>query len=397
MAAMWRYHVTRPGYRLARGEEAIRARDWTGAEAEAARLEAAGYPDHAHLLRGVVLHARQQPALALAELNQLDDHAPMAIRLQALAVSGKCLLELGALREAERAYAFIVEQRPDDTDARRRLAVVAYDMGQLGAAVEHLREVARLDPVDALPHRLIGLIYKDMDQNELAVAAYQEALRRGRALVTSEATPGRDTYWWWQSYTPLPDTVVSEIRLELAEVLVKLARYAEALAAIEGQAAGNRGDAVRLAVARAASFRGLGRKPEAAAVVDQALAVIPATELYRVRGQLDLDDGRYADAVRALEQAVRLAPADYQAHFLLAGAYAGVNRKDDASRETARAEAIRRDLDRITQLSREAMDRPWDPIVRRQLAELADRLGKPELAAVWRKAAAACSAPAPRP
>jgi hypothetical protein len=60
----------------------------------------------------------------------------------------------------------------------------------------------------------------------------------------------------------------------------------------------------------------------------------------------------------------------------------------------ARAEELRKDLDRITELTKEAMAKPWDAAVRLRLAELSERLGKPELAAVWRKAAAACQPPA---
>src|SRR5437867_11611664 len=54
-AGGWRYRITRPDYRLARGEEAIRAGDAEAARGYADRLEAAGYPDHAPLLSGEAL------------------------------------------------------------------------------------------------------------------------------------------------------------------------------------------------------------------------------------------------------------------------------------------------------------------------------------------------------
>ena len=76
-------------------------------------------------------------------------------------------------------------------------------------------------------------------------------------------------------------------------------------------------------------------------------------------------------------------------------AYAGAGRKEDAARALARDAELRKDLDRITELSKEAMQKPWDPGVRRQLADVCDRMKKPELAAMWRKAAAACSRSSP--
>ena len=43
----------------------------------------------------------------------------------------------------------------------------------------------------------------------------------------------------------------------------------------------------------------------------------------------------------------------------------------------------------LTNLGKEAMRRPWDTGVRVRLAEICDELGKPQMAAMWRNAAAA--------
>jgi hypothetical protein len=56
-AAVWQYRVSRPAYRLRRGQEVLLRGDWNAAHERADRLEASGYPDHAHLLRGqIYLH-----------------------------------------------------------------------------------------------------------------------------------------------------------------------------------------------------------------------------------------------------------------------------------------------------------------------------------------------------
>src|SRR5947199_218337 len=86
----------------------------------------------------------------------------LVARVRAAALTGQCLLALGAVREADRVFRSVVAEQPDQVDAHRGLAVIAYDLGQLGEAVEHLRRVAELDAADPRPHRLIGLIYKDM-------------------------------------------------------------------------------------------------------------------------------------------------------------------------------------------------------------------------------------------
>src|SRR5262249_19217472 len=69
----WRYRVTRPDYRLACGEDAVRKMDWKSADYLATRLEATGHANHAHLLRAEVLYAKKLPDLALEECNLVND------------------------------------------------------------------------------------------------------------------------------------------------------------------------------------------------------------------------------------------------------------------------------------------------------------------------------------
>lgn len=345
-AGAWRYQITRPEYRFARGEEALRAGNAEVASSYADRLEASGHPDRAHLLRGEALRARGAPGAALAQLNKVQSGGDL--RLRAALLSGRCLLDLGELKEAYRAFQFVAAERQDDADAHRGLAAITYDLGRLGEAVEHLRRVAELDAGDPRPHRLIGLIYKDMGQDALAEGAYRESLRRGPPPADARA-----------------------VRVELAEVLARRGKFAEGLEALDGAPEDAGDDA---AVARAECLRGLGRLQEAAEGLDAALARQPTTALYRLRGQVYRDQGRPLDAVRCFERATELGPADHQSQYLLGQAYAGVGRKEESARAFGRAEELRRDLERITTLSKEAMASPWDAPVRLQLAELSERL-----------------------
>jgi tetratricopeptide (TPR) repeat protein len=365
--AGWRYRITRADYRLARGEEALRARDYETVAQFAERLEASGHPDHAALLRAEGLCARNRPEFALAELNKVRPDGPL--RLQTLALSGRCLLDLGDLPAARALLSTVVDERPDHADAHRGLAAIAYDLGQLGTAVDHLQRVAELDPRDARPHRLIGLIYKDMGQYARAEDAYRQALERG-----------------------LPEAGTREVQLELAEVLVRQAKFAEGLAVIDGAPTGAEPGRGAL---RAECLRGLGRTDEAAAELDRALATHSTAALYRLRGQVHEDRGNAAEAFKCFERAVELAPNDHQAHYYLGRALAGAGRKEEADRAFARDAELRKELDRITALTKEAMEKPWDPGVRRELADVCDRMGKSELATLWRKAAATCARTAP--
>ena len=97
------------------------------------------------------------------------------------------------------------------------------------------------------------------------------------------------------------------------------------------------------------------------------------------------------EAVKCLERSVELDPNEYQSHYLLGQAYSGAGRVEDAGRAFARVDALKKNLDRITALSKEAMEKPWDPKVRLELAKLSDDMGKPNLAQMWRKAADACA------
>jgi tetratricopeptide (TPR) repeat protein len=362
----WWYTTTRPEARLRAGQEALRHDDPERAERLAARLEASGYPSHAALLRGEALLRRQEFARALAEFNRIEDQGE--VRLEAAALSGQCLLHLN-LREAEAAFRFVVEQRPDHLAAHRGLADVYYFQGALMQAAHHLEEVARLDPEDGRAHRFLGLIYKDLGQHEPACAHYDEAFRR-----------------------TLADADAEQARAEWAECLLAQHQHARALEVLESCRSA---DAPAVLAVRAECLWQLGETSRARDLLDRALASDPRpARLLRLRGRVHLADKEPAKAVTLLKQAVDLDRHDPTSRLQLALAYRQLDRSADADEQERWAEDIRRDLDALTQLNREAMARPWDAAVRRRLAELCRKLDRPEEAQMWLKAAAACpSAP----
>jgi tetratricopeptide (TPR) repeat protein len=378
----WAYYkTTRPDYRLRRGQEAARRGDYDRAEELADRLQADGHPDHAHLLRAEVLYRQARPdqdggrpsgrspllEQAVKELGQVQDQGELGF--DAAALAGQCLLYLNEPRDAERAFRLVLAQRPDDADAHRGMATLYYDQGALGRAIEQLDAVARLDAEDGRPHRFMGLIYKDLGQPTDAIDCYREALRR-----------------------KLKGRVAQEVRVELAGVLVRNAAYDEALAALDGC------DPEMAATAEARTLRaeclwGRGDASAARALIDRVLADEPdGVPPLLLRARIHLAAGEDGEAASRLERAVANDPGFSEPHFQLALAYRGLGRAREAAEQQQLADQIVADLKEMARLNNEANDRPWDAEVRRRLAELCVRRGKPEEAAMWRKAAAACAA-----
>lgn len=363
-AGWWYYHTSRPEYRLRRGQEAIRQGDWDTVYAIADQLAVTGESDRALLLSGEALAHKGDFASALQTLNHIEDRG--ALRFQAAVLSARCLLEMRLLREAHGVYLWILEQDPENVDAYRGLGAIAYDLGQLAQAVEYLERVAELDPADGRPHRLIGLIAKDLGRFDEARSAYEEALRR-----------------------QLPPPTRLSVRRELAEVLLNQHHYAEALAAVDDlPGPAEAGDAAM----RAEALSGLGRKEEATVLLESASKAYPDdAALARLRGECFLADGQPRRAIECLERAVRIAPRDVVAPYQLGLAYAAADRPADAAEQRLRVEVLRGELKRLTDLSREAMDKPWDAEVRLKLAALYKQWDDPRLAAMWEEAAKACA------
>jgi tetratricopeptide (TPR) repeat protein len=369
VAVAWRWHATtRPEYRLKSGQEAVRKGDWNKAERLAARLEASGYRSHAHLLRGDAYFHQQQWAQALAEFNQIDDEGE--IRLEAAALSGQCLLRLGNLRGAEAAFRFVVDQQPDHLEAHRGLADVYYFQGALLQAIDQFHEISRLDVQDSRPHRFIGLIYKDLGQPSEAVAAYQEALHHE---LTAQET--------------------ERIREELAECLVKLHNYDQALEVLAA-CSPDTADKPAVLAQRAECLYAQSQVEAARDLLDRALEKHPQfPALLSLRARIHLAKSDPARAASLLERAVKADRHDSASRQQLAQAYQRLGRADEAAAQLSLAKQSDGYRAQRAELTQEAMNHPWDAAVRRRLAEVCRQLDRPEEVDMWLNAAAACPPP----
>src|ERR1051326_7150090 len=205
-AGSWRYRVSRPEYRLRQGQEALQRGDLAEAETLVEHLEAAGYPVHAHVLRGQCYLRRGELERAILEYNQIP-HEQRELLAEASLIYGLGFLSLGYSAQAEKMLLYVVEVDPDNIDARRGLATLAYDRGSMVEALGHLTKWSELDDLDGQPHRFMGVIYKDQMALVPAAEHYRKALQRRLSPRVREAAV-----------------------IEWVEVLIQQTEYAEALA-----------------------------------------------------------------------------------------------------------------------------------------------------------------------
>jgi tetratricopeptide (TPR) repeat protein len=272
---------------------------------------------------------------------------------------GATTYAMGDTQQAEQYWLQALEGLPNDPSVHRSLAVLYYDRGAIDRAVHHLQNVAKLDPKDARPLRLLGLIHKDYERYAEAADYYRQALARGLVAQTRE-----------------------QVHVELVECLLKTREYEAGLKVLEN--ASMTYDAVAL---KAECLIGLGRSSEATAELDELLAkdnqhfpsLLARASIYR-------EQREFPQAIALLQRAVSIKSADYLAHFRLSQALRSAGSTAEADAEAARAEEIKLLRERFSKLHQDANERPSDADVRFELGQLAEQLKLPELAAIWYKA-----------
>lgn len=295
---------------------------------------------------------------------QAGDHAAAAEAAD-LVDRGRRLLDRQSLAEAHDAFERALSRDSGSADAHRGLAAVAYDQGALMRAVAHLERAAALDPADGRPHRMIGHICRDLDHRERAVAAYREALSRG-----------------------LSPAATTEVRIELAEQLLKL-----------GDAVGALGELPEVDDHSAAFPPLLAVRCEATWIADGADAaqeVLAAAirrhpddaSLLALLGRVQVDLGHWEEAIEPLTRAAAIDPTDLATLQALVTAHERLGKQAEAARLRERREAVQAALERLSRLTREADADPWNATIRDELAATCEQLGKADLAAMWRHAAA---------
>jgi tetratricopeptide (TPR) repeat protein len=362
VAVRW-YQTSRPDYRLERGRAAVREADFAAAEEMVRRLETAGHTDHAHLLQAAIHLELGRPNDAAGEIERIKS---TDLLVEGALLHGEWLIRHGVgPAEAAKDFLFVLSKRPDNLVAHRGLATIHYDQGAWALAVVHLLRWAELDPSDGRHYRFIGRIYYEGDHFALAILAYRKALRANLAEAT-----------------------VQNVKEELAECLVKQSLYSEALPVLEE--CGPRADTVPALIAlRADSLAGVGKTAEAEALLDKALQRHPhAIELLRVRGKLLTSAQKPAEAAKLLEQVLAHDPHDTTSRYQLTLAYELLDRRDEAAKHRTILEETKEGMVALTKLIQEAGEKPFDTALQKRLADMCERMGRPELAQRWLRAAA---------
>lgn len=317
---------------------------------------------HARFLKGGVRFERGEFGAALDEFASLQPEGE--IREPLFLLTSKCLYQLGRLAESERVLRALVTETPENAEARRWLARIYRDLGAMQMALTELEQFARIKPEDYIPHRLMGLICKeDLLRPTDSVGHYRRAL----AL-----NPPREQQ--------------SAIRRELAECLIDLRDYGGALDVL-----GRAGESARVLTLTAECYRNRGETELAVNSLDRAQKLdSDDRRALLLRAAIDLAEHRPGAAVAPLQRALDLDPHDYEARYQLALAYRALGEAELAGAEMARMRRSQDLREQLSDLYKQAIRQPDDPVVRGRIAELCRDLEKYELSAVWERAAEAC-------
>lgn len=382
----YRLYTTRANYLLDKGQAALERGNWSYVDRCLDLLEARGYWDHAHLLRGKLwlskARLRADPtagnppstfllqnsfSLALRELAQIKDDGPLT--LDGNVLGAECLVHLGERRFAAEVLNTVVKRNPNRKEAHQWLAAIYMDLNSPDQAIAHLREWGRLDPRNGRPYRWIGwFLWKDYAKLTEAIEAYREARRRD-----------------------LEPSLRAEVAKEEATLLIDgPADYEAALEALAQSP--ESADQPEFLTLRAQCLWNLARQAEAVPMVERALRANPELPAaLQLRAKICLADGQPRAALPLLEKALRVDPHDHLSRQLIMQAYRQAGDDARAEQERKVLEETRGYKDRLTRLHDEALRRPWDAKVRHQLADLCQKLNLQAEAQMWRQAALACT------
>jgi tetratricopeptide (TPR) repeat protein len=220
------------------------------------------------------LQAAAEAYQRAAEMDQTEDH---------LFDFGNSLLQLDAYEPAAQIFAHAVMRHPEATRLRVGLGIAQYSLGQYDYAVRTLCAASDLDPSDPRPHMFLGEMYG------VSVSLADEITSRLARFVERNPSHAKANYYYALALWKGERGTDPSIDVALIEKLLT--------------------KAVRL---------------------DSRLA----TAHFQL-GVLFSQQGRYAEAIRALRTAVAVQPGMAEAHYRLAGAYQRTGQKTLADREMA--------------------------------------------------------------
>lgn len=345
------------------GQEALVRGEWATVSKQIQRLrQKPDATDQVQFLRGGLLLRTGDPRGAIAELVRVRSKGELGD--QTLLLLCEAFYQLKQWNNVVSVGLDLLRRDPDLADAHRWLGATYFDLGDMNQAEFHLKELARLAPLDFSPHRLLGVMHKDFERFQEAIVDFRRAL---------ELRP--------------PIAVRGDIRVELAKALVQQNQFDDALRALEFEWPTT---AVEPHIVRAECLWTLDRRDEAKQelLASQKLSPNDPQVLWMIV-RMALDEERTPDALQTLQKIVDAEPTNHQALYEISLAYRRLGKETEAEEFLERRNAARGLFERLVELNKQAIKEPHNADVRIDLANVCDQLGKKELAAVWRDAAAA--------
>ena len=352
--------VTSPSERFQTGLEAARKGDWETVRLCSHRLlQDDKHLAHAYLLQGYELRARGQLEEAFLTFSKANSH-PETRELSYHQAAG-ILYETGQFSQTILMCRQVLEWNSAHTDSYRLLAAAYYDIGAMVQAIDTLKVVAEQQPDDYRPHYMEASILHDFERFEDATLAYEQAAKR----------------------LPQNSPASTEILVGWGECLVRLRRHLEALDILQPAA-----NTLEAEVQRAVALFAL-RKPEAAlksaefALTQRPLhpeAAAVASQCYEQNGEIDR-------GIKLLEQAADSHPHELELHLRLAEMLSAVGKTKDALKHRKIAASISEHRRDFSHKQQALVHNDNDANLRFEIAQLAEQLGKIEIARSWLRAA----------
>lgn len=278
-------------------------------------------------------------------------------RAERLSMLGGSAIVEGRLDRAETLYREAIEQDPSVSETHVRLGGVYELLGRRDEATAEYQRAIDLDPNAAQAYLHLGIIVGNQGRHDEAERFFRQAIEAWPAYPQAHQFLGYSlalsgTEGWIDAYRnawrldhdprePFPDP--GEVLLEMGPSAAALRWFA---ARVEAGAAD---PTTRLGLARALTRVARERGPESGSrelstalqVASQVAGAHPGlAAAHRALGDVFLTAGRFADARREYEEALRLEPKRATDHLTYANVLRALGNETEGRRELRRAIAL---------------------------------------------------------
>ena len=236
---------------------------------------------------------------------------------------GRSYIAAGIEDEGLIAFETLIENNPDDLDARIKVAGDLYHLGNFETALQHYDYVSQKEPKrgSALVGKSRSLLQLDRDEEARAIAV---------KLSGKKATKGDGNYL-------------------LGKISAKQGKHKKAVLRLT-RASKEKPELVDAWVSLAEAYQQLNQPDKAAKSLEQGIkSNQEAYELFQFAGQVQLENERYPEANGHLDRAVELQPSSLLARKLYArGLFATRNYRSAAIHAKAAAQIAPKDIEVLT-------------------------------------------------